>query len=99
MLRSDFCDFSDFSDFSDFLWFCDFSAYIVAEGTLTVKDPNNNAYDKKLALKSNTPLTSCISKINNTLIDNAENLDIVMSMNNLIKYSKNYRKITASLWN
>ena len=42
---------------------------------------------------------SCISKINNTLIDNAENLDIVMPMYNLLEYSKNYRKTTGSLWN
>ena len=40
-----------------------------------------------------------ISNINNTLIDNAEDLDIVMSMYNLIEYSKNYSKTTRSLWN
>ena len=58
---------------------CDYSdAYIVVEGKITVGDPNNHAYDKKLALKSNAPFTSCISKINNTLIDNAEDLDVVM---------------------
>ena len=32
MLRSDLCDFSD--------------AYIVVKGTITVTNPNNNAYDK-----------------------------------------------------
>ena len=37
--------------------------------------------------------------MNNTLIDNAEDLDIVMPMYNLIEYSKNYRKTTGSLWN
>ena len=40
-----------------------------------------------------------ILKINNTLIDNAEDLDIVMHMYNLIEYSKNYKKTTGSLWN
>ena len=64
MLRSNLCDYSD--------------AYIVIEGKITVGDPNNHAYDKKLALKSNAPFTSCISKINNTIIDNAEDLDVVM---------------------
>ena len=66
MLRSDLRDFS--------------VAYIVVKGKITVANPNNNAYDKKLALKNNAPFTTCISKINNTLIDNAEDLDIVMPM-------------------
>ena len=83
MLRSDLCDYSD--------------AYIVAKGKITVTNPNNNAYDKKIALKKNAPFLSCISKINNTLIDNAEGLDIVMPMYNLLEYSKNYRKTTGNL--
>ena len=59
---------------------CGFSdAYIVVEGKFTVTNPNN---DKKLTLKNNEPLTSCILKINNTLIDNAEDLGIVMPMYN-----------------
>ena len=41
MLRSDLCDCSD--------------VYIVVKGTITVKDPDNNAYDKKLAFKNNAP--------------------------------------------
>ena len=57
------------------------------------------AYDKKLAFKNNAPFISCSSKINNTLIDNAEDLDIVMLMYNLLEYSKNYLKITRSFWN
>ena len=85
MLRSDLCNYSD--------------AYIVVEGTVAVADPNNNAYDKKLAFKNNAPFNSCITKINNTLIDNTEDLDIVMPMYNLIEYRKNYRKTTGSLWN
>ena len=40
-----------------------------------------------------------MSKINNTLIDNAEDLNIVMPMYNLLEYGKNYRKTTESLWN
>ena len=51
---------------------------------------------KKLAFKNNAPFVSCISKINNTLIDNAEHLNIVMPMYNLIEYSKNYSKTTGS---
>ena len=33
------------------------------------------------------------------VIDNAEDLDVAMPMYNLIEYSKNYRKVTGSLWN
>ena len=47
---------------------------------------------KKLAFKNNAPFTSCISKMKNTLIDNAEDLVVVMPMHNLLEYSKNYRK-------
>ena len=49
-----------------------------------------------LAFKNNGPFTNCISKINNVLIDSAEDLDIVMSMYILLEYSKNYRKTTGS---
>ena len=85
MLRSDLCDYSD--------------AYIVVKGAITVTDPGNEAYYKELTLKNNAPFVSCISKINNTLIDNAEDLDVVISMYNLLEYSKNYRKTTGSFWN
>ena len=85
MLRSDLWDYSD--------------AYIVVKGNINATNPNNDAYDKKLAFKYNAPFISCISKINNVLIDNAEDLDIVMPMYNLLEYSKNYRKTTGSLLN
>ena len=65
---------------------CDFSdAYIVVAGTIIVADSNDANYNKKLAF-------------NNTLIDNAEDLDIVMTMYNFIEYGKNYSKTTGSLW-
>ena len=85
MLRSDLCDYCD--------------AYIVVKRKIIVTNPDNDAYDKKLAFKNNALFISCISKINNTLIDNAEDLDIVMHMYNLLEYSKNYRKTSGSLWN
>ena len=44
------------------------------------------------------PFTSCINKINNTQIDHAEYIDIVMPMYNLIEYSNNYSKTSGSLW-
>ena len=85
MFRSDLCHYSN--------------AYIVVKGDITVTNSNNNVHDKKLAFKSNAPFTSCILKINSTLINNAEHLDIVMPMYSLIEYSKNYSKTTGSLWN
>ena len=50
-----------------------------------------------MASKNNAPFISCISIINNSLISDAEDLDIVMPMYNLIEYSKNYSKTTGSL--
>ena len=85
MLRSDLCDYSD--------------AYVAVKGKIIVTNSDNDAYDKKFAFKNNAQFTSCISKMNNTLIDNGEDLDIVMPMYNLIEYSENYRKTTGSLWN
>ena len=64
MLRSDLRDYS--------------GAYITVTGKITFTNPNNDANDKKLAFKNNAPFTSCISEINNTLIDYAEHLGIVM---------------------
>ena len=49
----------------------------------------------KIVFKTNAPFINCISKINGVKIDNAEDLDVVMPMYNLLKYSKNYRKTTA----
>ena len=54
---------------------------------------------EKLVFKNNAPFINCISKINGIKIDNAEDLDVVMPMYNLLEYSKNYRKTTGSLWN
>ena len=44
-------------------------------------------------------ITLHLSKINGVQIDNAEDLDFVMSMYNLLEQNKNYRKTTGSLWN
>ena len=62
--------------------------YIVVKGSITVTDPNDANYKKKLALKNNAPFIGCLSKINNVLIDNAEDLDVVTPMLNLIEYIK-----------
>ena len=86
MLRSDLCDYSD--------------AYVWVKGTITVTDPNNNAnFDRRFTLKNNALFISCISKINGELVENAEDLDIMIPMYNLLEYSKNYEKTSGSLFN
>ena len=86
MLRSDLCNFSQ--------------VYIVVKGDITLEGENDaNKRNKSLAFKNNAPFINCISKINDIKIDNAEDLDVVMPMYNLLEYSKNYRKTTGSLWN
>ena len=62
-------------------------------------DNTANKSNRNLTLKNNAPLISCISKINGIKIDNAEDLDVVMPMYNLLECNKNYRKTTGSLWN
>ena len=89
MLRSDLCDFKD--------------AYIVVKGTITLTKTDGRGFidirNKFLAFKNNAPLINCTAKINNILIDNAEDLDVVIAMYNLLGYSVNYRKTTGSFWN
>ena len=54
---------------------------------------------KKLTFKNIAPFRSCRSKINNTFIDNAEDLDIVTTMYNLSEFNDNYSITSGSLWN
>ena len=89
MLRSSLCDYSD--------------AYILVKRNITVNntaaggaDANNT--NKKVIFKNCAPFTDCISKINNTQVDNGKYIDIVMPMYNLIGYSDNYSKTSGSLW-
>ena len=86
MLRTDLCNFS--------------VAYIVVKGDITLEGDNDaNKRNKNLAFKYNAPFINCVSKINAVKIDNAEDLDLVMPMYNLLEYSKNYKKNNGSLWN
>ena len=82
-------------------YLCDFShAYIVVERDITLEgDNDDNKQNKNLAFKNNAPLINCISKINGVKIDNAEDLDVVMPMYNLLEYIKSYRKTVGSWWN
>ena len=53
---------------------------------------------KKTVFKNSAPLTDCINKINDTQVDNAVDIDVVMPVYNLIEYSNNYLKTSRSLW-
>ena len=90
MLRSSLCDYSD--------------ANTLGNGKITITGARNDAADKRagerdkgVAFKNCAPFTNCISEINNTQIDNARDIDIVMLMYNLIEYSDN-SKTYGSLW-
>ena len=91
MLKSNLCDYSD--------------AYILVKGNITITGAEADAAarqaderDKEAVFKNCAPFTNCISKINNTQVDNAKDIDIVMPMYNLIEYSDNYAKTLGSLW-
>ena len=87
MLKLNLCDYSD--------------AYIIVKGIVTVSadERDRDKMNRQIILKNNAPFISCISKINGVLAENAEDLDIVIPMYNLLEYSKNYSKTSASLWN
>ena len=75
---------------------CDYSdAFIDVKGTVTAKGCNDAKTNKKLISK----IMLCISKINKVFIDNAEDLDIVLPMYNLLEYSDNCSLRLGSLWN
>ena len=85
MLRSNLCDYAD--------------AYILVKGRITITGDRDDGAarraderDKGVIFKNSAPFTKCISRINNTDIDNAQDIDIVMPMYNLIEYSDNYSK-------
>ena len=83
----------------------DADSYILAKGTIAITGAGNDAAarqederNKGVTFKNCAPFTKCISRINNTDIDNAHDIDIVMPMYNLIEYSDNYSKTSGSLW-
>ena len=90
MLKSILCHYSD--------------AYILVSATITVTGEEADDVAKradereKVKSKSSAPYTDCISEINNTQIDNAEYLDVVMLFHNLIEHCDNYSKTSGSLW-
>ena len=89
MLRSSLYDYSD--------------AYILVKGNITANNTTAdgvaaNNTNKEVIFKNCAPFINCISKVNNTVMDNAKYIDIVIPMYNLIEYSDNYLKTSGSLW-
>ena len=82
---------------------CDYSdTHILVTGTITV--PNTTAAgvavnntNKKVIFKNCAPFTNCISKIDNTQVDDAQDIDIVVPMYDLAEYSDAYLKTSGSL--
>ena len=73
------------------------SVTISSEDTLTTAATTSNT-NKNIILENCSPFTDCISQINNTQVDNINNIDLIMSMYNLIQYSDNCSKTSESLW-
>ena len=91
MIRSTLCDYAD--------------AYILLKGTITITGAGNKNYarqtderNKNLIFKNFAPFTKCISRTNNTETDNAQDIDIVMPMCNLIEYSDNYSHLIMEVY-
>ena len=83
MLRSNLCDYAD--------------AYILLKRTITITGAGADAAvrraderEKGVTFKNCAPFTKCKRRINNTDIDTAQDIDILMPMYNLIEYSDNY---------
>ena len=91
MLNSSLCNYGD--------------AYILVEGKITITGAGANAAarqtderNKGVIFKNCAPFVNCKSKINNTEIDKAKDIAIVMPIYNLIERSNNYLKTSGSLW-
>ena len=89
MLKSRLCDYSD--------------SYILVKGTITITRAGTDAAARQADetihhLNNITPFTNYLSEINSTQVDNAKDLDLVMSMYNLIEYSDHYLKTSRSLF-
>ena len=109
MLRSNLCDFSDAYIVVKGNVTVNKKTFTVddiealnntAANAAATNTANDNSFgEKKLVFKNNAPFINCVSKINGVKIDNAEDLDVVMPMYNLLEHSKNYKKTSGRLWN
>ena len=91
MLKSNLCDYAD--------------AHIFVKGRITISGAGDDATARQLdernkgvTFKNCAPFTKCITRTNNTDTNNAQDIDIVMPMYNLIEYSDNSSTTSESLW-
>ena len=87
LLRSSLCDYSD--------------AHILVKETITVEEETEVApynANKKVLFKNCASFRDCISRISNTQVDDAHNIDVVMPTYNLIEYSDIYSKTSGIFW-
>ena len=83
MIRSHLCDYSD--------------EYILVRGTITINGAGDNdsakqadERNKGVIFKDYAPFTDCISEVNNNQIDYTKDINVVITMYNLIEHSFNY---------
>ena len=75
---------------------CDYSdAYILVTGNITATGGDANT---RVAFKNCAPFMKCITHINDEHVNDANNLDIIMLLHNLIEYRDNYSDTSGSLW-
>ena len=89
-LRSNLCDYTD--------------GYILVNGRITITGEEDDGAARQaderykgVTLRNCAPFTKCISRINNIIIDTAQDIDIVIPMYKLIEYSDNYSKTSGTL--
>ena len=86
---------------------CDYSdAYLLVKRKTAITGAGVDAAarqaderDKGVAFKNCAPFTNCVKEINNTQIDNAKDIDMIMPMYSLIEYSENYAKTSGIFGN
>ena len=90
MLKSSLCNYCDL--------------YILVKGTIKIKGTgedaatqNTEVRNKHVTFKNCAPFTGSTTEISNTHVDNAKDLDVVMTIYNLIEYSNSYAKTSESL--
>ena len=87
MIRSNLCDYSDA--------YVHVKVDIEIPNTRTATAPNNK--NNKVTFENYAPFINSISRINNTQVDDAHDIDVVMPMENLIEYSDTYSKTSGIL--
>ena len=70
---------------------------MLVNGTITIDGVGADEGNKGLIYENCAPFTECIGDINNTQIDNANNMHVVMLTYNLIEYSDDFLKKSMAI--